>query len=229
MSNTKLQDNQFHKDSINALRVQDPAIALIFGFESTLHRSLAANLLCLSGELENAIHIPKEPMLAAIRVQWWHDTIANDADEHTGNVPPLIVRLRIHISAGDIKKDDILRLIGGWQACTMDETASSTNAWSLCWHLIGSSLGDEKIANMAKKMAVLLHSKQSPDKPIIVKPDNAYFTDIRKQAKQSDQWWLYFASIIGYCRHSDSHALNDEHLLIWRLLGWRLFGFKTPN
>ena len=222
-------DNQFHKDSINALRVQDQTIALVFGFESSQRRSLAANLLCLSGELENAIRIPKEPMLAAIRVQWWHDTLANDSRENQVNIAPLIVRLRMHISNYDIKRDDILKLIEAWQVCAMDETASSSEAWGICWHLVGGYLGDDTIANAAERIARSLHDKKTTNNPAKPMFDNTYFVDMRKQAQESRQWWLYFAGIIGYRRRVDSHALNEDHLLVWRLLSWRLFGFRIPN
>ena len=222
-------DNQFHKDSINALRVQDQPIALVFGFESSQRRSLAANLLCLSGELENAIRIPKEPMLAAIRVQWWHDTLSDDSNENQINLAPLIVRLRSYIRDDKIKRSDILKLIEAWQACAIDETASSIDAWGICWYLIGTYLGNDNIADTAKSVTITLHGEKMSDNPAKPLFDNAYFGDIRLKAKQNGQWWLYFAAIIGYRKQLDRDALNNDHLLVWRFLGWRLFGFTVPN
>ena len=229
MRNTPVLDKQFHKDAIDALRAQDPTVALVFGFENTQHRSLAANLLCLSYELENAIHIPKEPMLAAIRVQWWYDTLAEDDNKLQVNIAPLIVRLRIHIRDAQLKRDDLLTLIEAWQACAMDETASITDAWGECWRLVGKYLGDDKFADTAKEIAILLHATKTSDRVGNLRLDDLYFYDLREQAKKSRQWWLYFAAILGYHRHDDRHAFDDDLVLIWRLLGWRLFGFKTPH
>jgi len=229
MSNKRVPDHQFHQDSINALKAQDPSIALIFGFETTQRRSLAANLLCLSGELENAIRIPKEPMLAAIRVQWWYDTLADEASAHQTNIAPLVVRLRAHIHNEDIKRDDVLKLIEAWQACTMDETASSADAWSACWQLIGRYLGDDEISVVAQKIGGVLHGQKMPNTTTTQSLDSAYLKALRLQVQQNCQWWLYFAAIMGYRRQSDDHVEADDHLLVWRLVGWRLFGFNAHD
>ncbi|MGB2107741.1 MAG: hypothetical protein ACPHZ5_06165 [Candidatus Puniceispirillum sp.] len=229
MSNKRVPDHQFHQDSINALKAQDPSIALIFGFETTQRRSLAANLLCLSGELENAIRIPKEPMLAAIRVQWWYDTLVDEASAHQPNIAPLVVRLRTHIHNDDIKRDDVLKLIEAWQACTMDETASSADAWSACWQLIGRYLGDDEIGVVAQKIGGVLHGQKMPNTATTQSLDSAYLKALRFQVLKNRQWWLYFAAIIGYRRQSGNHVESDDHLLVWRLLGWRLFGFNAHD
>ena len=228
MSSKRVPAHQFHQDSINALKAQDPSITLIFGFETTQRRSLAANLICLSGELENAIRIPKEPMLAAIRVQWWFDTLANDASAHQPNIAPLVVRLRTHIHNDDIKRDDILKLIEAWQACTMDETASSTDAWCACWHLIGRYLGDDEVGIAAQKIGSILHGQKIPNTATTKQLDSAYLNALRLQVRKNRQWWLYFAAIIAYRRQSD-HVETDDHMLVWRLLGWRLFGFNVQD
>ncbi len=230
MSDKPVLDNQFHKDSINALKTLDPTLVMMFGFESTHYRSLAANILCLSGELENAIRIPKEPMLAAIRVQWWYDTLADTDTTHQDNVAPLVVRLHKHILNEDIKRDDILRLIEAWQTCALDETASSTDAWGLCWQLIGQYLGDDDTGKSAQNIAYFLHEKRTSSHAVMLTLDKSFFGTLRKQVQHNRQWWLYFAAIIGYHKHSDSHdILDQEHLLMWRLLRWRLFGFKLPD
>ena len=229
MSSKRVPAHQFHQDSINALKAQDPSITLIFGFETTQRRSLAANLICLSGELENAIRIPKEPMLAAIRVQWWFDTLANDASAHQPNIAPLVVRLRTHMHNDDIKRDDILKLIEAWQACTMDETASSTDAWCACWQLIGRYLGDDEVGIAAQKIGSILHGQKIPNTATTKQLDSAYLNALRLQVRKNRQWWLYFAAIIAYRRQSDDHVETDDHMLVWRLLGWRLFGFNVQD
>ena len=229
MSNKRVPGQQFHQYSINALKAQDPSIALIFGFENTQRRSLAANLLCLSGELENAIRIPKEPMLAAIRVQWWYDTLASDASTNQPNIAPLVVRLRTHILNDDIKRDDVLKLIEAWQACTMDETASSADVWGACWQLIGRYLGDDEISIAAQKIGNVLHGQKTPNTLATQPLDSVYLNALRLQVRKNRQWWLYFAAIIGYRRQSDNHVETDDHLLVWRLLGWRLFGFNVQD
>jgi hypothetical protein len=229
MSSKRVPDHQFHQDSINALKAQDPSIAMIFGFETTQRRSLAANLLCLSGELENAIRFPKEPMLAAIRVQWWFDTLASDATAQQTNIAPLVVRLRTHIHNDDRQRDDILKLIEAWQTCTMDETASSTDAWCACWQLIGRYLGDDEVGIAAQKIGSVLHGQKTPNTATTQSLDSAYLNALRLQVRKNRQWWLYFAAIIAYRRQSDDHVEADDHLLVWRLLGWRLFGFNVQD
>ncbi|WP_041860716.1 hypothetical protein [Candidatus Puniceispirillum marinum] len=230
MNDTPFIDNKFHKDAIMALKIQDPAMALVFGFENTQRRSLAANLICLSGELQNALRIPKEPMLAAIRVQWWYDTLAVAPSSYKGNIAPLVVRLQKHIQNDDIERDDILKLIEAWQACTMDETASTTQAWSICWQLVGHYLGGHDTGDSAQKIAPVLHATPTTDPATIPSLDNAFFGNLRKQVQESRQWWLYFAAIIGYHKHMYGHdAMDHDHLLVWRLLRWRLFGFKIAD
>ena len=169
-------------------------------------------------------------MLAAIRVQWWSDTLAEALTSHKGNVAPLVVRLEKHIQNKDIKRDDILKLIEAWQACTMDETASTTLAWGKCWQLVGHYLDCHDTGDSAQKIATVLHYTSTTDKASVLSLDNAFFDSLRKQVLENQQWWLYFAAIIGYHKHIYGHdALDQDHLLVWRLLRWRLFGFKIPD
>ena len=65
------------QDSWQIVRANDRQLALCLLFAPSADRQLLADIFCLANELENAIRIPSEIMLAAIRLQWWHDALAD--------------------------------------------------------------------------------------------------------------------------------------------------------
>ena len=65
------------QDSWQIVRANDRQLALCLLFAPSADRQLLADIFCLANELENAIRIPSEIILAAIRLQWWHDALAD--------------------------------------------------------------------------------------------------------------------------------------------------------
>ena len=72
-----------------ALRETDRDLALALLFAPAASRDLLADRLSLAIEAETAINIASEPMLAAIRLQWWVEAIENKSGESV----PLMARL----------------------------------------------------------------------------------------------------------------------------------------
>jgi hypothetical protein len=96
--------------------------------------------------------------------------------------------------------------------------------------LVGHYLDGHDTGDSAQKIAPVLHATPTTDPATIPSLDNAFFGNLRKQVQESRQWWLYFAAIIGYHKHMYGHdAMDHDHLLVWRLLRWRLFGFKIAD
>ncbi|MGB0689907.1 MAG: hypothetical protein ACPGOZ_04420, partial [Candidatus Puniceispirillum sp.] len=93
----------------------------------------------------------------------------------------------------------------------------------------GRYLGDDEIGVVAQKIGGVLHSQKMPNTATTQSLDSTYLKALRFQVQQNRQWWLYFAAIIGYRRQSGNHVESDDHLLVWRLLGWRLFGFNAHD
>ena len=53
---------------------------------------MAASVFDLAIALDVALHTPNEPLLAAIRIQWWADTLKKTSDQNV----PLVARLQSH-------------------------------------------------------------------------------------------------------------------------------------
>ena len=66
---------------------------------------------CCSPMTETAIRLASEPLLAAIRLQWWHDAVEKRRHENV----PLMTRLLSHIEAGHITADDLTTQLALWQ------------------------------------------------------------------------------------------------------------------
>ena len=77
-------------DSWRILRDNDKQLALCLLFAPRADRQLLADIFCLANELENAVNIPSEIILAAIRLQWWYDAIENVAARHTFGHPAVL-------------------------------------------------------------------------------------------------------------------------------------------
>ncbi|MEC7440267.1 MAG: hypothetical protein VX802_05385, partial [Pseudomonadota bacterium] len=60
-----------------ALRETDRDLALALLFAPATSRDLIADRLSLAIEAETAMKLASEPMLAAIRLQWWVEAIQN--------------------------------------------------------------------------------------------------------------------------------------------------------
>ena len=108
-----------------ALRASDPDIALALLFAPSAQRELIADRLHLAIESENALRLASEPMLAAIRLQWWVEAIETRRHESV----PLMERLIAHIDAAAVRADDLVSQVGLWQ----DRLASAPEDAGGCW------------------------------------------------------------------------------------------------
>ena len=111
------------QDSWQIVRVNDRQLALCLLFAPSADRQLLADIFCLANELENAIRIPSEIMLAAIRLQWWHDALT---DMTAPAEVPLMRTLQAHIAAERISRDELLALVALWHTRITDSEASAT-------------------------------------------------------------------------------------------------------
>jgi len=86
-----------------ALRASDRDIALALLFAPSSRRDLISDRLHLAIEAENALRLASEPMLAAIRLQWWVEAIETRRHESV----PLMERLITHIDANHVSAEEL--------------------------------------------------------------------------------------------------------------------------
>jgi hypothetical protein len=128
-------------------------------FAPSADRQLLADIFCLANELENAIRIPSEIMLAAIRLQWWHDALA---DMTAPAEVPLMRTLQAHIAAERISRDELLALVALWQTRITDSEASATPCFAGCWQLAARVTCGADFTAIAEKIAHLSRQGRSP-------------------------------------------------------------------
>lgn len=107
------------------LRQRDQDLALCLLFARPRDRDLLADLLLLSLELETSIRVPSEPMLAAIRLQWWVEAVDRGSDAEA----PILGRLFIHADAGFPSREQITQIIALWQDRLADERLNAGDCW----------------------------------------------------------------------------------------------------
>ena len=73
------------------LRLRARALALATLFDAPQERDICCDMMQLGIELEKIIDIASEPMLAMIRMQWWHDFF--DAEHAAQDAPEFAKRL----------------------------------------------------------------------------------------------------------------------------------------
>ena len=116
-----------------ALRATDRDLALALLFAPGASRELIADRMSLAIEAETALKLASEPMLAAIRLQWWVEAI----EQGSGGPVPLMQRLQRHLDSGAATPVALASQIGIWQdrlATAPEanpETTPETNG--ACW------------------------------------------------------------------------------------------------
>ena len=93
-----------------ALRETDRDLALALLFAPAASRDLIADRLSLAIEAETAMKLASEPMLAAIRLQWWVEAIKNVSGESV----PLMERLLGHLDRGSLASADLVAQMELW-------------------------------------------------------------------------------------------------------------------
>lgn len=204
-------DRAMMQDSWQILRDNDKQLALCLLFAPKNDRRLLADIFCLANELENAVRIPSEIMLAAIRLQWWHDALA---DKETPPDVPLMQALQAHIAAMRISRDDLLALVALWQTRINDSEVSPTFCFAGCWQLAakvtcGADFGDiaARIADQFAQNETGTHRFKAGDLGTLKRGSGA-------------ARWLYLAGCLAN-RQADAASGDEDPLLIWRLLFWR--------
>jgi len=187
---------------------KDLALCLLFSAAST--RPVLADRLILALETETSVRVTSEPMLAAIRLQWWVDAIETGRDENV----PLIRRLLAHLGNGAVRKDELLTQIAIWQDRLADDTITAGASWQ---SLFGMLAGTDEAWQAAGRVGLAMY-----DPAQAAKLDDSLLSGLRTR----HNYWVWMAGQLAIHRQSGQYR-EDDVLLVWRMLGWRL-GFRRP-
>ena len=185
-----------------SLREADRELALALLFSPAKNRDILADRLNLALECESAIHIASEPMLAAIRLQWWVEAIETGRHEQV----PLMLRLSARIEAGEVDAAELTEQIGLWQDRLATAPEDAGSCWAACFAMLAPNH-----AEAARTIAHCLFADGPP-------PDNAMI----EECGGSQMRWLWMLAKL--CHHRQRHTGREDPLLVWRMLGWRIFG-----
>lgn len=190
-----------------ALRASDRDIALALLFAPSAQRELIADRLHLAIETENALRLASEPMLAAIRLQWWVEAIETRRHESV----PLMERLIAHINAGNVLADDLLSQVGLWQ----DRLASAPEDAAGCWGAM---------------LAMLVPDQAAAAEQVgrgLARPDSIVGDEALHLLATGQTRWAWIMGVLARHRRNGANRQEDP-LLIWRMVGWR-FGIRLPS
>jgi hypothetical protein len=174
-------------------------------------RPLLADRLSLALEAENSLRAASEPMLAAIRLQWWVEAIEAGRDENV----PLMRRLLAHLDAGHIDQHDLLAQLAIWQDRLADDRISAAACWQRLFVMLA---GMEPARHAAGLVAMALHQ----DGRALALDD-----DTLAVLRTRPLYWIWMAGQVARYRASGQYR-HDDALLVWRMLGWRL-GITRPS
>lgn len=185
-----------------ALRDTDRDLAFALLFAPHESRDLLADRLNLALECEAAIRIASEPMLAAIRLQWWVEAIETGRHEQV----PLMLRLLARIESSRIDAAALIDQIGLWQ----DRLASAPADAGACWADCFALLAPDRTAP-ARNIARSLYAGETP-----------LSRDEIAGLKTPDTRWLWMLGRLAI--HRQTGAPSEDPLLVWRMLRWRMLG-----
>ena len=194
-----------------ALRDSDRDLALCLLFSPSGSRPLLADRLHLALEAEISVRVTSEPMLAAIRLQWWADAIESRREEKV----PLMRRLLRHLEAGAIQQDDLLAQLAIWQDRLADNTISAVSCWRDVFLMLAG--GDEPPPAAGRVGAALQDHEQA------AQLDDGILAGLRTR----EFYWIWMAGQLARYRLSGRYR-EDDALLVWRMLGWRI-GIRRPS
>ena len=203
------------------LRDVNRELAFLLLFAPANRRDVAADIMLLATELDKAIHIPSEVMLAAIRVQWWHDALA--ATENA-NVP-LVQRFQRHYADRLFSPGDITNIIDGWRDRIADDQLPKFKCWAGCWKMLARLFDASEHAQNAGIVGAHLAALQaSPEHRV-----NASLVYNLPDVATAPSW-LKMAVYLQCHWHANPTEMPEHPLLIWRMVAWR-FGFmpKRPT
>ena len=198
-------------DSWRALRDTDRDLALCLLFSPADGRAALADRLNLALEAENSVRVASEPMLAAIRLQWWVDAIEAGRHEKV----PLMHRLLIHMETGKLQSDELLAQLAIWQDRLADETITAGGCWQVLFGMLAGTDGARQAAGLVGRAMY--------DPAQAAELDNGLLSGLRIRQHR----WIWMAGQLARHRQSGQYR-EDDALLVWRMLGWRL-GFRLPS
>lgn len=205
-----------------ALRELDRDLALALLFAPVKNRELLSNITALACEAEAALKVASEPMLAAIRLQWWVEAVETGQTDQV----PLAARLVVDIEAGSISKPDILGVIGLWQDRLSSDPEDGAGCWGETFAVMarltdrgangrGSVAAIETISDIANRIG---HAQIC---------DHAHLTTDDFELIDTPQYrWLLMLALQALYRQHGGQA--ESPLLIWRMLAWK-YGFIRPE
>ena len=194
-----------------ALRETDRDLALALLFAPAASRDLIADRLSLAIEAETAMKLASEPMLAAIRLQWWVEVIQNVSGESV----PLMERLLGHLDRGSLASADLVAQMELWQDRLSTSPEDSPNARGDCW---ADCFG-----------ALLLPQEQAARQVgrALVDPDARIGDEVLGLLATAEGRWLWMIGMLVRHRRATGGS-QDDPLMAWRMVGWR-FGFRRPS
>ena len=251
------------------LREKERELALCLLFAREDMREWLADILLLALELEASSRLPSEPMLCAIRLQWWAEAVDGD----TSGESPLVDRLRLHIGAGVVTRAGLISIITLWQDRLADERITAGACWGSLFTFMAGAVVDARAASSSRatgttgrtKGKVADGARQTKEKVTnsaglakgkakggspadeaaaladrigrVFAGDHAMAlerAEIASLARRELRWlWMIARLDIHRLEARDrdasgggagGHDGRGEPLLVWRMLGWRLFG-----
>ena len=222
------------KVALNTLRNSNHELgrplALCLMFESAENQAMAASVFELAIALDAALSIPKETLLAAIRIQWWADALRETFNENV----TLLNQLQAHFQMRCEFQPQLQNMINKWQAACHNENRDSVAGWAEAWRIVAIQLGHVNASDLAAKIGVSMHYKVRKQKrtghPVSI--NSAGIRALKRNDKGELRSWLYMAACLNLKLQNDLSDLDprrvylgfDDPTLVWRILGWHFFG-----
>jgi hypothetical protein len=218
--------NQLHKSEHPLGR----PLALCLMFESIDNQLMAASVFDLAIALDAALHIPSESLLAAIRIQWWADALAQTTEQNV----PLVACLQSQYHSRNNFLNQLHDIISEWQTACHSETRDSSEGWVAVWRLIALHLGHKKAVDQAALIGKELYFATLGQKYGGL-DGNSDIKSLRKNDRKEECTLLYLSACLSRklqgSQNSDLNATRvshdpglDDPLLVWRILVWYIFG-----
>ncbi len=145
------------RDAIKNLQEADPdglskALAFCLMFDEPRTQFVCATMLELLIQLETALRLPTESLLAAIRVQWWVDTVLTPVDPTIAPPAPLIGQMHRLIKDTPQLEDAVPHLMAFWQTACHDSDRDSRAGWGASFEILARVTGQAKAASPGRPM-----------------------------------------------------------------------------
>ena len=212
------------KTALAALRDRDyplgRPLALCLMFEPANDQLLAALIFDLAIALDSALHIPSESLLAAIRVQWWVDSLS----DNNAQTAPLVTQLHAQFQTHDGLQSDTIDLIGQWQTACHDENRDNSDGWAAVWALVAKHMGQAEQLAIATEIGNQLHRAIRGYESHAAAPLNRrQISALRRNDAGQQRSFLYLvACLLRYVQRPNADA--NHPALVWHMLAWQLFG-----